>query len=137
MGTLVLDNAAEIIEDRFRSSKARDLTILADTLSPEEIDRAVLNRLMTEISRDPENTKKRLGLSASQLQEIFVTLSNARGFINGSEMANVRAMCAAWNSSGAQGEARIEAALAAYSDREQLTKSFIAKYYSVVLAEIE
>lgn len=111
--------------------------MLSATLSAEEIDRAVLNRLMGEISRDPATTKVRLGLDDSQLQEIFITLSNARGFINGSEMQNVAAMCAAWNSSAQSGDARIEEALAAYSAREQLTKAFIAKYYSIVLYDIE
>ena len=136
-GTLVLENGAELVDDRYHNSQPRDLTVLADTLAPEEIDRAVLNRLMGEINSDPDNTRRRLGLSANQLQELFVTLSNARGFINGSEMANVRAMCAAWRASDAPGEARIEAALAAYRAREQLTRSFVAKYYAVVLAEVE
>ncbi|MEX0964202.1 MAG: hypothetical protein WDZ52_09220 [Pseudohongiellaceae bacterium] len=52
-------------------------------------------------------------------------------------MANVQAMCAAWDSSTAEGEARIIEAIAAYKAREQLTKTFIAKYYSVVLDDIE
>ena len=52
-------------------------------------------------------------------------------------MANVRAMCAKWKSSESQGAARIEEALSAYREREQLTKTFIAKYYGIVLFDIE
>jgi len=92
---------------------------------------------MLEISTDPENTKARLGLDAHQLQEIFVILSNARGFINGSEMANVRAMCTAWGNSSAAGDNRVEQAISAYKAREQLTQNFIAKFYAVVLFDIE
>ena len=121
----------------YRNPQPRDLTILAQTLAAEELDRAVLNRLMQEISTQPERTQARIGLSESQLREIFITLSNARGFINGSELQNVQAMCSAWESSAAMGEERIAQALAAYTAREQLTKTFIAKYYSVVLHDIE
>jgi len=124
-------------QQKYRNPKPRELTVLTETLSPEQIDRAVLNRLMQEISTDPASTKIRIGLNDSQLQEIFVTLSNARGFINGSEMANVRAMCAAWDESSSSGEARIAEAISAYKDREQLTQTFIAKYYGVVLFDIE
>lgn len=123
--------------DAYRNSQPRELTVLAETLAAEEIDRAVLNRLMQEISTDPEGTQARIGINAVQLQEIFITISNARGFINGSESQNVQAMCRAWESSAAMGEERIAQALAAYTAREQLTKTFIAKYYSVVLHDIE
>jgi len=128
---------ANTAKQEYLNPKPRELTVLTQTLSPEQIDRAVLNRLMQEINSEPENTKSRIGLDDSQLQELFVTLSNARGFINGSEMANVRAMCAAWDESTARGEARIADALAAYKAREQLTQTFIAKYYGVVLFDIE
>lgn len=121
----------------YRNSKPRELTVLAQTLSPEQLDRAVLNRLMQEISSEPENTKTRLGLDDRQLQELFVTISNARGFINDSELTNVRAMCNAWDESKAGGEARITEAMTAYKAREQQTQSFIAKYYRVVLFDIE
>lgn len=137
VNTLSLETGAENFAGEYLSTQPRDLTVLAETLAPQEIDRAVLNRLMVEINRDPENTKKRLGLNEPELQEMFITLSNARGFINGSEMANVRAMCTAWGSSTAQGEARIEEALQAYRDRERQTRAFIAKYYGVVLFDIE
>ena len=121
----------------YRNPQPRDLTVLAQTLAAEEIDRAVLNRLMQEISSEPERTQARIGINESQLREIFITISNARGFINGSELQNVQAMCRAWESSPAQGEERIAQALAAYTAREQLTKTFIAKYYCVVLHDIE
>ncbi len=134
---LSLEDGAQVFENEYRHTEPRELTVLAQTLSAQEIDRAVLNRLMVEISSDPENTRIRLGLSESQLEELFIILSNARGFINGSEMANVRAMCAKWKSSESQGAARIEEALSAYREREQLTKTFIAKYYGIVLFDIE
>ena len=56
----------------YRNPQPRDLTILAQTLAAEELDRAVLNRLMQEISTQPERTQARIGLSESQLREIFV-----------------------------------------------------------------
>jgi hypothetical protein len=120
-----------------RISKPRELTVLTQTLSAEQIDRAVLNRLMQEINSEPADTKSRIRINDSQLQELFITISNARSFINGSEMANVRAMCAVWDESTTQGESRIAEAIAAYKTREQLTQTFIAKYYSVVLFDIE
>ena len=120
-----------------RIFKPRELTVLTQTLSAEQIDRAVLNRLMQEINSEPANTKVRMGINDSQLQELFITISNTRGFINGSEITNVRAMCAVWNESTTQGESRIAEAIAAYKAREQLTQTFIAKYYSVVLFDLE
>ena len=87
--------------------------MLSETLSAEQLDRAVLNRLMQEISTQPASTKTRIGINDSQLQELFVIISNARGFINGSEIANVRAMCAAWNESAASDDARITEAIVA------------------------
>ena len=112
-------------KQEYRTSRPRELTVLTQTLSAEQIDRAVLNRLMQEINSEPANTKARIGINDSQLQELFITISNARGFINGSEMANVRAMCAVWDESTMQGESRIAAAIAAYKTREQLTQTFI------------
>jgi hypothetical protein len=46
-------------------------------------------------------------------------------------------MCDAWNNSDETGDARIELALDAYKQRDQFTKSFIAKYYGIVLIDIE
>ena len=111
--------------------------MLSETLSAEQLDRAVLNRLMQEISTQPASTKTRIGINDSQLQELFVIISNAHGFINGSEIANVRAMCAAWDESAASNNARITEAIVAYKAREQLTQTFIAKYYGVVLFDVE
>ncbi|GJM13144.1 MAG: hypothetical protein DHS20C12_15470 [Pseudohongiella sp.] len=129
-------NRAEAIAE-YRNTEARELTVLSDTLQPEQIDRAVLNRLMQEIATDPTGTRTRIRLSDKELQELFIILSNARGFINGSEMANVRAMCAAWDASTSSGESRVAEAIAAFEAREQLTQNFIAKYYGVVLFDIE
>ena len=115
----------------------RELNVLAPTIAVEEIDRAVVNKLMQEISNDPETTKTRLAASDAQLEDIFIIISNARSFINNSEMANVRAMCNAWNRSELEDDSRIEEALNAYKRREQFTKDFIAKYYQIVLMDIE
>ncbi len=91
---IVLDgliNPARDIED-IRLGTPRELKVIAPTLAQQELDRAVLNRLMQEIASSPELTQRRLGVNENQLQNIFITLSNARGFINDSEMANIRAM---------------------------------------------
>jgi hypothetical protein len=71
------------------------------------------------------------------MEDIFITISNARSFINNNEIANIRAMCDAWNNSDETGDARIELALDAYKQRNQFTKNFIAKYYNIVLIDIE
>jgi hypothetical protein len=116
---------------------ARELTILAPTLAPEEIDRAVLNRLLQDITHSPERVMAELSVSEAQLEDIGISLANAGGFINNNEMASIRAMCRNWNESGLEGEARIAAALEAYKTRRQFTRDFIAMYYRVVVMEIE
>lgn len=126
----------QIIEN-MRAQGTLQPRVLAPTIAPEEIDQAVLNRLLQEIIRSPEVAKIRLGVDDNQLQDIYVAASNARSFINGSEMQNVRAMCNSWNQSALTGDDRVNEALDAYKAREQLTRNFIAKYYRVVLAEIE
>ena len=115
----------------------RELRILAPTLAPEQIDRAVLNRLMQEILDRPEATASSLDLEPAQLQDVLTLLSNAHGFINDNDMANVQAMCATWEKSSLVGDARINEALAAYDRRAQFTRDFIARYYNVVLANVE
>ncbi|NKB32414.1 MAG: hypothetical protein GKR91_04885 [Pseudomonadales bacterium] len=119
------------------NEQPRELNVLVPTIAPEEIDRAVLNRLMQDIASRPEQTKTELAVNDSQLQDIFITISNARSFINNSEMANVRSMCNAWNNSELEGDPRYEEALNAYKRRAQFTKDFIAKYYRIVLMDIE
>ena len=64
----------------------RELNVLAPTIAIEEIDRAVVNKLMQEISNDPEITKTRLAASDAQLEDILIIISNARSFINNSEI---------------------------------------------------
>ncbi|MDG2420588.1 MAG: hypothetical protein P8N40_02675 [Gammaproteobacteria bacterium] len=132
-----LDPAARANEIRNNEESPRELSVLAPTIAAEEIDRAVLNRLIKEITNEPETTKIRLGISDTKMKDILITLSNARSFINNNEMANVRAMCDAWNKSNLIGDARIEQALDAYKQRDQFTKNFIAKYYRVVLFDIQ
>jgi hypothetical protein len=132
-----LDPAARANEIRNNEESPRELSVLAPTIAAEEIDRAVLNRLIKEITNEPETTKIRLGISDTTMKDILITLSNARSFINNNEMANVRAMCDAWNKSNLIGDARIEQALNAYKQRDQFTKNFIAKYYRVVLFDIQ
>ena len=117
--------------------EVKDLKILAPTLAPEEIDRAVLNKLMQEIADNPKITEERLGVSSEQIDDIFITISNAKSFINNNEMANVRAMCNAWNSSNFSDDKRTQEAIDAYKTRDQFTKNFIEKYYRLVLFDIE
>lgn len=117
--------------------ESNELRILSPTLTPEQIDRAVLNRLMQEILDDPENTANNFLLQPAQLQDMLTLLSNAHGFINDNDFANIRAMCDAWDKSGLTGDARIREALAAYDKHAQFTKDFIARYYNFVLGNIE
>lgn len=131
-----LINTERDIED-IRLGASRELKVIAPTLAQQELDRAVLNRLMQEIASSPELTQRRLGVDENQLQNIFIALSNARGFINDSEMENIRAMCRAWDRSERTGDDRIREALGAYSRRQQLTLNFIEKYYRVVRSDID
>ena len=84
-----LDLEARSTEIRTNSETPRELTVLTPTISPEEIDRAVINRLMKEIADEPETIKSRLKISASTMEDIFITISNARSFINNNEIQNV------------------------------------------------
>lgn len=118
-------------------AEPRELNVIGSTLAPEAIDRAVLNRLMQEIAHQPDRTASILGLSRDTLQDVFISISNARNFINDNEMANLRAMCEAWDRSSLEGEARIEEALEAYKQRRQLTLNFIQKFYRLVIVDIE
>ena len=132
-----LDLSTRLDDVRQSGRDQRELTVLAPTLAVEEIDRAVLNKLMQEIANDPVTTKNRLGVSEEIVEDIFVTISNAKGFINDNEHANVQAMCNAWDSSTKKGDDRISEALDAYKNRDQFTKTFVAKYYRLVLFDIE
>jgi hypothetical protein len=123
--------------EKMRQQTGRELKVLAPTLTAEEIDPAVLNRLLQEIARDPETIKTRLAVNDSKLQDIFITLSNARAFINTNEMANIRVMCQAWDHSTLFGENRIYEALNAYEKRDGFTKRFIANFYGIVLSNIQ
>ena len=118
-------------------AEPRELNVIGSTLAPEEIDRAVLNRLMQEIAHQPDRAASVLGLRRETLQDVFISISNARNFINDNEMANLRAMCEAWDNSLLEGDARIEEALEAYKNRRQLTLDFIQKFYRLVVADIE
>ena len=131
----VIDSEARI--ESIRQSEGRALNVIAPTIAPEEIDRVVLNRLMQQIARDPDTVRAQLEVSDEQLQDIFITISNARNFVNNSEMANVRAMCRAFKDSELQGDARIQKALDAYKVRARFTTNFIARYYRIVLADVE
>ena len=132
-----LQEIRNLTKTESEQEQPRELNVLAPTIAVEEIDRAVVNKLMQEISNDPETTKTRLAASDAQLEDILIIISNARSFINNSEMANVRAMCNAWNRSELEDDSRIEEALNAYKRRAQFTKDFIAKYYQIVLMDIE
>ena len=117
--------------------ESRELSVLRPTLAPEEIDRAVCERLLQEINQNPQSIMDSLAATEEQLTNMAITLSNARHFINNNEMANIRAMCSAWNTSALEGDARIQVALNAYKDRRQFTLDFIARYYRRVLADIQ
>ncbi|MDD9888967.1 MAG: hypothetical protein OXU66_12465 [Gammaproteobacteria bacterium] len=133
-----LDARSRLEEIRYLDNEQpRELNVLVPTIAPEEIDRAVLNRLMQDIANRPEETKMELAINNNQMQDIFITISNARSFINNSEMANVRAMCNAWNNSELDGDPRYQAALDAYNRRAQFTRDFIARYYRIVLMDVE
>ena len=132
-----LDLSTRLDDVRLSGGDQRELTVLAPTLAVEEIDRAVLNKLMQEIANDPVTTKNRLGVSEEIVEDIFVTISNAKGFINDNEHANVQAMCNAWDNSTKKGDDRVSEALDAYKNRDQFTKTFVAKYYRLVLFDIE
>jgi len=132
-----LDLSSRLDDVRLSGGDQRELTVLAPTLAVEEIDRAVLNKLMQEIANDPVTTKNRLGVSEEIVEDIFVTISNAKGFINDNEHANVQAMCNAWDNSTKKGDDRVSEALDAYKNRDQFTKTFVAKYYRLVLFDIE
>ena len=120
------------------AANTNELTVIASTVAPEELDRLVLNRLLQEIARDPDRAAEILGVDLAMLDEIQVSLSNAANFINDNEMANIRAMCQAWNSATTDHEEqRIEIALDAYKKRRQFTRDFIARFYRIVIMEIE
>lgn len=131
----VIDSKMRI--ESIRQSEGRALNVIAPTIAPEEIDRVVLNRLIQQIARDPDTVRAQLEVNDDQLQDIFITISNARNFVNNSEMANVRAMCRAFYDSELQGDARIQKALDAYKARARFTTNFIARYYRIVLADVE
>ena len=122
-----LNISSRVEEVKEYDGELRELKILAPTLAPEEIDRAVLNKLMQEIADNPKITEERLGVSSEQIDDIFITISNAKSFINNNEMANVRAMCNAWNSSNFSDDKRTQEAIDAYKTRDQFTKNFIEK----------
>ena len=117
--------------------KPRELRVLTPSLAPEELNRAVLNRLLQEIVHTPERAADTLALNDAELQNTTVYLSNARSFINNNESANLLAMCRAWDDSLATGDERIAEALDAYKQRRQLTLDFIERFYNVVIADIE
>jgi hypothetical protein len=133
------DNGIDITStsEIIKKQTSRELKVLAPTLTAEEIDPAVLNKLLQEIARDPETLKARLAVDDSKLQDIFITLSNARTFINTNEMANIRVMCQAWDRSTLADEDRIREALNAYERRDGFTKRFIANFYGIVLSDIQ
>ena len=106
-------------------------------LEPEEIDRAVLNRLMQEIASAPRRTASITGLKEETLRKILISLSNAKNFINVDEMRNVKAMCDTWKYSEFRGSARIRDALEAHAERRQHTLAFVESFYRNVLTEIE
>ena len=82
-----LNISSRVGEVKEYDGELRELKILTPTLAPEEIDRAVLNKLMQEIADNPKITEERLGVSSEQIDDIFNTISKAKSFINNNEMA--------------------------------------------------
>ncbi len=133
----VIGNSLDIDSAINSVAGENELTVLASTLPPELLDQAVLSRLMEEITRAPEQVEARFNIDSHQLQDMFVVLSNAHSFINNNEMAAVRAMCRAYgNAQGSETE-RVHQGLDAYKRRAQFTRDFIARYYRVVVADVE
>jgi len=123
-----------------QNSNSGELTVLAPTAAPEQLDRIVLNRLLQDITRDPTGTAELLGLDENLLDEIQISLANAASFINDDDMANIRAMCRAWDDNAERDlseNQRIELALRAYRERRQFTRDFISRFYGLVILEIE
>jgi hypothetical protein len=120
-----------------RESDPRQLTVLAPTLSAAEIDQAILNRLMQEIAKTPSQVMGELRLDETKLQDLFISLSNARSFINTNEIASIRSMCNSFNNSELNGDDRIAESLAAYERRSGYTKRFIASFYKTLISDIE
>tara|TARA_B100001057_G_scaffold252929_1_gene253135 strand:- start:3204 stop:3884 length:681 start_codon:yes stop_codon:yes gene_type:complete len=106
-------------------------------LEPEEIDSAVLNRLMQEIAQTPQQTASIIGIDEMSLAKVFISLSNAKNFVNTNEIGNIKAMCETWAFSNFQGEARVKEALDAYAASSQVTLTFIENFYDKVLDEIK
>ena len=128
-GDLSLPQNFDETISEFSTSQAR--------LAPEEIDRAILNRLMQEIARTPKRTASIIGLEEKTLAKVFISLSNAKMFIHTDEMRNTKAMCETWAYSNLQGDARVKEALSAYADRRQLTLNFVERFYQKVLNDIK
>jgi hypothetical protein len=57
------------------ASRTKKLNVIGSTLAPEEIDRAVLNRLMQEIAHQPDRAASVLGLRRETLQDVFISIS--------------------------------------------------------------
>lgn len=123
--------------DAARMPASRELTVLAPTLTPAEIDQAVLNKLMQEIAKKPDQVMNELRVDKEKLQDIFISLSNARNFINTNEISSIRAMCNTFDKTAATGETKIAEALAAYERRSNYTKSFIASFYELLVSDVE
>ena len=66
-----LNPSQRIEEIREYQGELRELRVLAPTLAAEEIDRAVLNKLMQEIIDDPQTAENRLGISAEKIEDIL------------------------------------------------------------------
>ena len=115
----------------------QQLKVIGSTLAPQELDRAVFERLLQEIAKAPQEDAENFHVSEAQLQDIAVTLSNAKNSINDNEVASLRAMCRAWNASNAEGDARVQVALDAYTARRQFTLDFIERFYGLVRLDIE
>ena len=133
-----LDLSSRVEEVKEYHGEVRDLKILAPTIAPEEIDRAVLNKLMQEIADNPKITAEE---SLESLQNKLTI------FLSQYPMPKVSLTIMRWltlEQCAMLGTAQILAMirehkkrLDAYKTRDQFTKNFIAKYYRLVLFDIE
>ena len=69
-----LQEIRNLTKTESEQEQPRELNVLAPTIAVEEIDRAVVNKLMQEISNDPETTKTRLAASDAQLEDILIII---------------------------------------------------------------
>jgi len=73
-GTLAAQPELELVDPSLEPGlRPREPRVLAPTLAPEELNRAVLNRLMQEIVHSPERTAEILSMNEEELQNTTIS----------------------------------------------------------------